>query len=255
MINFLIKNGVDILLVIVGTFALVIYMLQERRKRIDAASLIILQIDEMQDKLREISTYIAGDLLNETAFYESLPLIEENYWNKYKHYFVRNMDATSFISLNQLYNYASGVQEQQLLMKSLQKNSFYSNQTVLANIEAQLIFMGLNNFYGGATPSQIADIMDELIPSTVTEENKKSLHMFTQQMFAQNPNIDYTQFWNFYRQQNERLINIINQGALKPYSPVQIKISLDKILKEYAMLEIVGTDGYRLLKRFSKKKF
>ena len=48
---------------------------------------------------------------------------------------------------------------------------------------------------------------------------------------------------------------IINKGVLTPYIPVQIKISLEKILKEYSMLEIVGTEGYQMLKKFSKKKF
>lgn len=49
------------------------------------------------------------------------------------------MDATSYSSLNQLYNYVLGVQEQQQLMKTLQKSSFALVQSILANMEAQLI--------------------------------------------------------------------------------------------------------------------
>ncbi len=209
------------LLVIVGTFALIVYKLQERRKRIDAASLIILQIDEVQEKLREISTYIVDGKLNETAFYESLPLMEENYWDKYKHYFVRDMDATSYSSLNLLYNYVSGIQEQQLLMKSFQKNNFCLTQTILANMEAQFINNGLNNLF---------------------------------QQTTWNPNFDFNQFWNIYKQQDEQLKYIINNGAFTPYIPAQIRVSLDKILKEYSMLKILGTEGYQMLKEISKKK-
>ena len=51
MIHFIVKNLVDILLVIVGTFAFITYLLQEHRKKIDAASLIVLQINEMQENL------------------------------------------------------------------------------------------------------------------------------------------------------------------------------------------------------------
>ena len=243
------------LLVIVGTFALVIYKLQERRKKIDAASLIILQIDEVQEKLREISTYIVDGRLNETAFYESLPLIEENYWSKYKHYFVRDMDATSYGSLNQLYNYVSGIQEQQLLMKTLQKNNFYLTQTILMNMEAQFINNGLNTSYGNITSSQIIASIESVIPSDVAKEDKDNLHNLFQSIVGQNPNFDSNQFWNIYRQQDERLKNIINKGALTFYNPIQIKISLDKILKEYSMLEIVGTEGYQILKNISNKKF
>ncbi len=255
MIKFLADNWVNILLVLVGTSALVIYKLQERRKKIDAASLIILQIDEMQERLREISTYIVDEQLNATAFYESLPLMEENYWGKYKHYFVRSMDATSYASLNQLYNYVSGIQEQQLLMKNLQKNSFILTQTLLMNMEAQLIGVGLGNSYGSVSPARIASTMENMIPPNVTEEDRNNLQMIVKQIIEHNPNFDDNQFWNMYRQQDERLKGIINNGALSPYIPVQIKISLDKILREYSMLEITGTDGYQLLKKMSKKKF
>ena len=225
--DFIAKNWVNMCLVLVGSFALVIYILQERRKKIDAASLIVLQIDEVQEKLREISTYIVDGKLNETAFYESLPIIEENYWSKYKHYSVKKMDAMSYGSMNQLYDYVLGIQEQQQLMKILQKNGFVLVQSILANLEAQLINFGLNNSYGSIPMAQI----------------------------WQNPSFDLNQFLNMYWQQDEKIKAIINKGVLTPYIPVQIKISLEKILKEYSMLEIVGTDGYQMLKKFSKKKF
>lgn len=124
MVKFISENWANILLIIVGSFALATYILQERKKKIDAASLIVLQIDEFQERLREISTFIVDGQLNETAFYESLPLMDTDYWNKYKHYFVRKMDATSYTALNQLYEYVSEIQEQQMLMKAFQKNRY-----------------------------------------------------------------------------------------------------------------------------------
>ena len=116
MLEFIKDNWANILLIIVGSFALATYILQERKKKIDAASLIVLQIDEFQERLREISTFIVDGQLNETAFYESLPLMDTDYWNKYKHYFVRKMDATSYTALNQLYEYVSEIQEQQMAL-------------------------------------------------------------------------------------------------------------------------------------------
>lgn len=53
-----IQEWADLFLIGVGALALVVYWLQERRKKIDAASLIVLQIDEIQERLREISTFI-----------------------------------------------------------------------------------------------------------------------------------------------------------------------------------------------------
>lgn len=227
MIDFIAKNWVNMLLVIVGTFALVIYKLQERRKKIDAASVIILQVDELQERLREISGYIVDGQLNNTAFYESLPLIETDYWNKYKHYFVQEMDANCYSLINSFYNYVSEVQEQQVLMKSLQKNHFYMMQSLIGNIEGQFISMGINQSNNGATSPIV----------------------------AQNQMFDANMFGNEFIRQRSKLESIINQNLLTTYIPTQIRISLENVLKKYSMLSITGSDGYRLLKRWSIKRF
>ena len=120
--DFLSKNWVNLSLVIVGSFAMIIYKLQERKKIIEAASLIIIQIDELMERLIEIPTYIVNGLLNDTAFYESLILMEQNYWNEYKHLFVRKMDKESYNAINKFYDYVSEIQEQQELVKQMQKN-------------------------------------------------------------------------------------------------------------------------------------
>ena len=89
VLEFLAKNWVNLGLVIVGSFAMIIYGLQERKKRIEAASLIVLQIKEIQENLRMLSTYIRDNKLDFGDFYESLPLITENYWKQYKNYFIK----------------------------------------------------------------------------------------------------------------------------------------------------------------------
>lgn len=233
MLEFLRDNWANILLIIVGSFALAIYILQERKKKIDAASLIVLQIDEFQERLREISSFIVEGQLNETAFYESLPLMDTDYWNKYKHYFVRKMDATSYTALNQLYEYVSEIQEQQMLMKGFQKNFFQITQNVLANIESQFIVTDINNVCTEVTAQNITSAIENI----------------------QNLNFDMNRFWSLYNQQRNWIRAIINQGALTSYVPVQIRISLEKMLKKYSMLEIIGTDGYQMLKKTSKQKF
>ena len=233
MLEFLRDNWANILLIIVGSFALAIYILQERKKKIDAASLIVLQIDEFQERLREISSFIVEGQLNETAFYESLPLMDTDYWNKYKHYFVRKMDATSYTALNQLYEYVSEIQEQQMLMKGFQKNFFQITQNVLANIESQFIVTDINNVCTEVTAQNITSAIENI----------------------QNLNFNMNRFWSLYNQQRNWIRAIINQGALTSYVPVQIRISLEKMLKKYSMLEIIGTDGYQMLKKTSKQKF
>ncbi len=257
--KFILENWGDILLIIVGSSALAIYILQERKKKIDAASLIVLQVEEFQERLREISTFIVNGQLNETAFYESLPLMETDYWNKYKHYFVRKMDAASNTALNRLYEYVSEIQEQQMLMKSFQKNFFFATQNVLTNMESQFLFNDYNKICSGVSAQNINSAMGNINPQTVLKEDHKSHHKkydeMGQQMAAQNSNFDMKQFWSLYEQQKKWIKSTINEGALTPYTPVQIRISLEKMLQQYSMLEVNGTSGYQMLKKISERKF
>ena len=146
--NLWINHWQDLGLIGVGLSAVVIYILQERLKRIEAASLIVLQIDSLQNRLRELSTYIVDGKLNSVAFYEALPLIKENYWDKYKHYFVRKMGTKDFSNINKLYEYVYIVQEQQILLQNLQKNDFVIRQNLVMNAEMQFIAAMLQNTGG-----------------------------------------------------------------------------------------------------------
>ena len=238
MVKFISENWANILLIVVGSFALATYILQERKQKIDAASLIVLQIDEFQERLREISTFIVDGQLNETAFYESLPLMETDYWNKYKHYFVRKMDATSYTALNQLYEYVSEIQEQQLLMKTFQKNSFQITQNILANIESQFIMDDFNNACTGVTAQNISSAMGNMIPQGVSEEDRNTLNAMVQQIATQNSSFDINRFWTLYNQQRNWTKSIINQGALTSYTPVQIISSIEYFVNIFS--KVVG---------------
>lgn len=133
IIEFISKNWLGIsnfLIIIVGLSAVWIYKAQEKSKLQDAASLIVLQIDELQLRMQEIQSYITEQGLNFSAFYESLLLIDTNYWSKYKHLFVRKMDNKSYNNLNKFYQYILCIQEQQDLLRNLQKNYFLLNKTL-----------------------------------------------------------------------------------------------------------------------------
>jgi|GluameStandDraft_1065615.scaffolds.fasta_scaffold56213_2 hypothetical protein len=209
VLEFLAKNWVNLGLVIVGSFAMIIYGLQERKKRIEAASLIVLQIKEIQENLRMLSTYIRDNKLDFGAFYESLPLMTENYWKQYKHYFIKEIDQKSFSDIDLLYNFVSEIQEQQLLLKQLQKESFSLTQQMLINIEGQWMSSHLSTL-------QTINLMDFL-------NNKGTLES--------------------------------NISQLTHYMPEQIRISMEKFLKEYQMLEIIGSNGYRRLEKIAKRRF
>lgn len=57
-IEFIKNNQSDLSLILVGLSAVWIYKAQEKGKLRDAASLIILQIDELQTRVQELQSYI-----------------------------------------------------------------------------------------------------------------------------------------------------------------------------------------------------
>ena len=104
MLEKIIENWFQILPTLVGLVALLVYYLQEGQKRKEAASLIILQINELTERIREISGYITEGGIDSGSFYESVPILENNYWIKYNNYFVNSMDSNSFTAINQFYS-------------------------------------------------------------------------------------------------------------------------------------------------------
>lgn len=254
-IQFVSGNLLDILLVVVGASAFAVYKLQERRKISDAASLTVLQVNDLQKRLREIQSYIVNGVLNDTAFYESQIIFTENYWDKYKHYFVRKMDSESFHLFNDFYACASEVLEQQQLMKNLQKNSFFVIQNILAQMEASYVQAGLQNCSANpVNTNMLVQGLSQSIPQNLTSEQKTAVENMIKQLGTSNANIDLTAFWNFYRLNQSNIQAVINQNGFINYIPAQIRISLEKALKKYVSLQIIGSDGYKKLKKIANRK-
>ena len=65
---FLGNHWVDLLLIFVGASALFIYYLQERKKVSEAASLISMQVEDLQTRISEIGTFIVEAFLH--AFFD-----------------------------------------------------------------------------------------------------------------------------------------------------------------------------------------
>ena len=56
------------------------------------------------------------------------------------------------------------------------------------------------------------------------------------------------------KQKND-LASIFNNNILLCYTPVQIRLSLEKILSKYSLLEVTGSNGYKMLYKIANKKF
>lgn len=245
----------NIALIVVGGFALLIYWLQERRKISEAASLIVMQVEELQKRMREIKTYIYDGQLNAIAFYESQLLFKTDYWDKYKHYFIRKLDSFSFGTFDEFYSCACDVLAQQELMKNLQRNDFYLDQQTLMNMEANLLLQTVN--YVSHNPVDSQKIADGIISSFTEKMDTESKNEFTnflkQSVNASGPN-NMNAFWRIYNKDRQMIIDAFNQKAFISYTPIQIKISLEKALNQFNSIPIIGCDGYKKLKKVANRR-
>ena len=240
--NFVSKNWIDILLVIVGASAFIIYWVQERRKISEAASLIVLQVEELQTSIAEVGSYISEGKLNDGAFYESQMLFKT--------------DSFSFRMFDEFYNCASEILEQQQLMKNLQKNSLFLTQQMLMQSETNYILQILAMC--AQNPVDVPTLLKTIegsLPADASDEQKTAFENLMIRMTASNQNIDPNTFWNTYNQSKANLHSVINQNALTHYIPVQIRITLENALKKYNAIQVIGCEGYRKLKKIANRKF
>lgn len=246
-------NISNLLIILVGLSAVWIYKAQEKGKLKDAASLVVLQIDELQSRVQEIQSYITDKGLNFGAFYESLPLIDINYWNKYKHLFIRKIDNKSYNNFNKFYQYISCIQEQQELLRNLQKNYFFVKQTAICNVEFNYICETLKEVENSIiSPEQLQSLLDSFSKENDNKLNQQTISNIFVQLQQKNPNFDMERFWIIYGNKRNRLSGITNSDSLTAYTPMQISSTLQGVLKQYELLEISGTEGYRKLCRIAK---
>lgn len=254
MREFFINNWVDLLLIIVGLSAFVIYFIQERRKISEAASLISMQVEEIQKQISEVGTFIVNGKLNESAFYESQILFKTDYWDMYKHYFVRKIDAYSFSLFDDFYNCASEILEQQQLMKNLQKNSFFLNQQCIINIEANAVQQSLSICMSDHIDvSQLIKALESTESVSMDEKQKIALENTIRQICTANSNVNFDCFWKQYREFQNNMYAVVNNKAFTTYIPEQIRITLENALKRNNSIQIIGCEGYRKLKKLAKR--
>lgn len=241
----------DALLVFVGLAALAVYRLQKCDKRREAASLVVIQINSLQDSVREIARYTANNQLDNVAFYEALPILNENYWDKYKHLFVRKMDSASFKRINQFYEAVAALSNQQQYIKEMQQNSFRITQRSLATLETQFIAKCIEASCKDLNDKSAKSFIDQFC-SQIPDEVKAFFENYT--FSAGEKGFDHDLFWKLYRFYQQSILQVINGSAITLYMPLQNQLSISKILDQCLSLEIVGTAGYKMLQKISYVK-
>ena len=208
-IEFIKNNWSDLSLILVGLSAVWIYKAQEKGKLRDAASLIILQIDELQTRVQELQSYITEKGLNFSAFYESLPLMDVNHWSKYKHLFIRKIDNKSYNRFNKFFQYITCMQEQQELLRNLQNNYFFVKQSAISNVEFQYICETLKEVENSIVSlSELQVLLNSITKDSNNEINQQTISNLLIQLQQKNPDIDMKRFWEIYSNKRKRFLKI-----------------------------------------------
>lgn len=140
------------------------------------------------------------------------------------------------------------MQEQQELLRNLQRNYFYVKQNAICNVEISFIIETLKEVdCSSISSNQLQSFFQEV--STASAEKQSEIF---KQIEQNNPDIDMGRFWSIYQSKRKRFISITNGDSLTPYTPEQISSTLQSLLKQYALLEIAGIEGYRTLCKIAK---
>lgn len=131
-------NLFDIALVAVGASALIIYYLQKRNEYRAAATLIIGQIDSIEEQISELKH---KPQLNNDVMYYVKAIFEENMWEKYRHLFVKKLSAPEY----------------QLIQ------SFFDNAGMLERVRSEIVDMITTSWHEKSAASHhiIASILNE----------------------------------------------------------------------------------------------
>lgn len=252
--KFFCDNWESICMISVGFIAIVVYKMQKIDENKNAAILVVTQIDDLKNKIADIVEIINNNRLDAVSIYETLDILEENQWEKYKHLFVGKIDLNSLRIIDNFYSGVSLIREQLVLSKKLQQQSFFNNQQLLGQDSNMYLIQALDNKYSSFNITNIKDALKKLPEEN---EEKKTVKEFlieiVETLFP--TNTDPTQFMNAYMYKTSELKKTFGrEGGFISYLPEQIRVTIDKELSKLSHIEIMGCKGYKELKKIAKIK-
>ena len=112
-----------IVLVATVLVTLLIYLNKERKNLKSATTILILQIKNIEKNIEYLKS--EGEAINEQQLHYSVPIFEENAWEKYKHLYASRLNSFDFAKIEQFYDVAQAIRIQQLQIKQkIQENIF-----------------------------------------------------------------------------------------------------------------------------------
>ncbi len=243
----------NIIISVSGFVAIFIYIIQNRAKKRDAAALIVDQIENLKEKMLQINNITINNTLDERAFYESLDIISENMWDKYKHLFIKKIDPYSFKIINNFYESILKIREQLLFTKELQHQQYYNIQLMMNSNINELLLKSFEMSISYPIKKDYQSIVGEIESKLDGDDKTKFLELF-EDFSNSKINYDNNRFASNFNVKKELLANSLNMQPYIPYIPQQISDTLNKVIRNANSIEIIGCEGYKKLKKIAKIK-
>ena len=243
----------NIIIALGGFSAFVIYFWQKSAKKKEAAALVVTQIEDLKEKILEINDIAIDGKLNATEFYETLDLITDNQWEKYRHLFIKKIDSYSYRTINNFYDCALGIREQLLFVKQLQHCQYMNIQSMLDNNCNQAMLESMKNF--DPTINSLEVVINQLKPTYDDEQNVKDfLNNRLSETVSSNSVHDTKKILENYYPKMNKIKNITNSNIYINYIPDQVYITLSKLINDIRTIEVIGCTGYKKIKKIAKIK-
>ncbi len=127
MADFLKSNFLQTLILVITVVAtLLIYFDKENKSIKSATTILILQIKNIEKNIEYLKAEgVSGEAINEQSLHYSIPIFEENAWDKYKHKYASRLSSSDFAKIEQFYEVAQAIRiQQQQIKQKIQENIF-----------------------------------------------------------------------------------------------------------------------------------
>lgn len=246
-------DNINLVLNIIIAVGGLTYFWQKSSKKREAAALVVTQIEDLKEKILEINDIATDGKLNATEFYETLDIITDNQWEKYRHLFIKKIDSYSYRTINKFYDCALGIREQLLFVKQLQHGQYMNIQAMLDNNCNQAVLETMKNI--DPTIASLDVIVKQLNPTNDDEKNIKDyMNNKISEMINTNSTQDTKKILEDYYPKMNKIRDITNSNIYINYIPDQVYLTLSKLINDIRTIEVIGCSGYKKIKKIAKIK-
>lgn len=156
-ILYLLRDWSDLLLIIVGLSAFIVYHWQAHDQIRMAATLVKEQIDSIENRVHELEdlTKENGDKKLNAAYY-SRAVLNENLWEKYRHILIKKLKISESKTIQKFYDNAEQIESSRRDMRNALISAWEHKSSVMHQIAGTYIKAAVDNApYGSSEKDPI----------------------------------------------------------------------------------------------------